>query len=295
MPMWRIGEYFSNRGAAAGLPGAVDPLDPATGQCQPNYHLLSTDGYWFNRTRLPGFVDRIGNRDLTVPGDAARADRRLHARRSRFRAPTARVRHASSNSIMADLAMYYWINDIRPDLADKVKDTIAPWQHVTFYGLSIGAEGTLDYPARRSTRITAGTEVLAEAGWSRNVDAGPEAIDDLWHAAVNSRGKYFNAQNPQQLAESIVSALADFTAQSGTGTARRDRRRAAHGDHELRLPDELRGRLVGRRQEIRARPRHRRAARRRRRQSAERAGVVGGNASSMRRRPARAGTRTGGS
>ena len=47
---------------------------------------------------------------------------------------------------------------------------------------------------------------------------GPECIDDLWHAAINSRGKYFNASNPQQLAESIVAALADFTDQSGTGT-----------------------------------------------------------------------------
>ena len=47
----------------------------------------------------------------------------------------------------------------------------------------------------------------------------PAGIDDLWHAAVNSRGKYFDAQNPRQLAESVVSALADFTDQSGTGTA----------------------------------------------------------------------------
>jgi hypothetical protein len=44
--MWRVGEYFSNRGAAAGLPGATDPLDASTGQCQLNYHLMSTDGYW---------------------------------------------------------------------------------------------------------------------------------------------------------------------------------------------------------------------------------------------------------
>ena len=48
---------------------------------------------------------------------------------------------------------------------------------------------------------------------------GPDAIDDLWHAALNSRGKYFNADNSQQLAESIVSALADFTGPNGTGTA----------------------------------------------------------------------------
>ena len=110
--------------------------------------------------------------------------------------------------------MYYWIRDLRPAIADKVKDSVAPWQHVSTYGLSIGASGTISYP-NGINAITAGT-----ANWPPATGAGgPEAIDDLWHAAVNSRGKYFNASNAQQLAESIVSALADFTDQSGTGTA----------------------------------------------------------------------------
>ena len=47
---------------------------------------------------------------------------------------------------MADVAMYYWIHDLRPELTDTVKDATAPWQHVVFYGLSIGAEGTLPIP-----------------------------------------------------------------------------------------------------------------------------------------------------
>ena len=73
----------------------------------------------------------------------------------------------------------------------------------------------------------------------------PEAIDDLWHAAINSRGKYFNAQNAQQLAESVVSALADFTDQAGTGHGRRDCRRAAYRDHQFWLQDELRSQAGG--------------------------------------------------
>ena len=48
--------------------------------------------------------------------------------------------------------------------------------------------------------------------------AGPDSIDDLWHAALNSRGKFFNAANPQELASSIVSALNDFIGPNGTGT-----------------------------------------------------------------------------
>ena len=52
------------------------------------------------------------------------------------------------------------------------------------------------------------------------VNRHPAAADDLWHAAVNGRGKYFSVQNAQQLAEGVVSSIADFTSgQSGTGTA----------------------------------------------------------------------------
>jgi type IV pilus assembly protein PilY1 len=118
--------------------------------------------------------------------------------------------------------MYYWIRDLRPGLPDKVNDTIAPWQHVSFYGLSIGAQGSVPYPTGIDA-ITAGTRnwPLTKSGSPAQfiANAGPDAIDDLWHAAVNSGGKFFNAGNPQELAASIVSALSDFTGQAGTGTA----------------------------------------------------------------------------
>ena len=48
---------------------------------------------------------------------------------------------------------------------------------------------------------------------------GPDSIDDLWHAAINSRGDYYNAKDPQELATSIIQVLNQATGQSGTGTA----------------------------------------------------------------------------
>ena len=218
--VYRVGEYFSNSGNS-GLPNAADPLDLAgavkTGQCQPNYHLLSTDGYWNYRLGeiMTGAVVGPADQDNTVPSLANLPGNTGFTPgatfpRPYFEGPTV------SNSTLADLAMKYWINDIRPALPDLVKDTVAPWQHVTLYGLSIGAQGNVVYPTGINA-ITAGT-----ANWPTPTGGGavggPESIDDLWHAAINSRGKFFNAQNPQDLAHSIVSALADFTDQSGTGT-----------------------------------------------------------------------------
>lgn len=209
--MWRVGEYFSNRGAAAGLPSPADPLDPVTGKCQANYHLLSTDGYWNQSVgSYAGLAGAVGNQDLTVPALPVANTGTGFTTGQPF--PLPYREGSGSNSMsngMADVAMYYWIHDLRPAVPDQGKDTIAPWQHVVFYGLSIGAEGTIPYAATPPSNVT----------WPKPVSLQPAAIDDLWHGAVNSRGKYFDAQNPRQLAESVVSALADFTDQSGTGTA----------------------------------------------------------------------------
>ena len=208
--MWRVGEYFSNRGAAAGLPSPTDPLDSVTGKCQANYHLMSTDGYW-NQTvgSYTGLAGAIGNQDLTVPTLPVANTGTGFTAGQQF--PLPYREGSGSNSMsngMADVAMYYWIHDLRPTVADQGKDAVAPWQHLVFYGLSIGAEGTIPYAASPPANVA----------WPKPAALQPAAIDDLWHAAVNSRGKYFDAQNPRQLAESVVSALADFTDQSGTGT-----------------------------------------------------------------------------
>ncbi len=233
--VYRVGEYFSNSGKS-GLPNAADPLDLAgavkTGQCQPNYHLLSTDGYWNYRLGeiMTGAAIGPADQDNTVPSLANLPGNTGFTPgatfpRPYFEGPTV------SNSTLADLAMKYWINDIRPALPDLVKDTVAPWQHVTLYGLSIGAQGNVVYPTGVNA-ITAGT-----ANWpvptGGGAVGGPESIDDLWHAAINSRGKFFNAQNPQDLARQHRQCAGRFHGPIGYRYRRRHRRRAVLADQVL--------------------------------------------------------------
>ena len=223
--MWRVGEYFANRGAAAGLPGATDPLDAATGQCQLNYHLMSTDGYWFQSV-----VDRpgIGNQDLNapdpLPGPIPKSVSGQPAITAGQPFPLPYREGSGSDTTsntMADVAMFYWINDIRPDFENKVKDkdSIATWQHVTLYGLSIGAVGTFDSNSRDAV-TGAPASVVSGTPWPKPVTNTPTAIDDLWHAAVSSRGKYLNAQTADDLARKTVRAVNELAAPpSGTGSA----------------------------------------------------------------------------
>ena len=155
---------------SSGLPGATDPLDPSTGKCQLNFHLLSTDGYW-NSALSAGSV---GDTDLTVPAlplPVAGLTAGSQFPRPYYEGPTA-----TSNSL-ADLAMYYWDRDIRPDKANQVKDSTAPWQHVTVYGLSIGAQGNVVYPSGIDA-ITAGSAIgrtstaLGAGGRRRSTTSG---------------------------------------------------------------------------------------------------------------------------
>ena len=47
----------------------------------------------------------------------------------------------------------------------------------------------------------------------------PERIDDLWHAAVNGRGIYYNAVDASVIASSISNALAAVTSRAGSSAA----------------------------------------------------------------------------
>jgi hypothetical protein len=233
--MWRVGELFAGNLAGSGLSGATDPLDSLTGKCQPNFHLLSTDGYW-NSTL--SYTSR-GDNDRTVPSlsnlPGAPDSRRARA----FRARTSRSSPATSNSL-ADLAMYYWIRDLRPSVADKVKDSSAR-------GSTSARTDCRSARAERSTIRTASTRVTSgTASWPPATGTGgPEAIDDLWHASINSRGKFFNASNAQQLAESIVGRACRLHRPVRHRHGRRHGRRAIERGEPVRVQDELRNGLWG--------------------------------------------------
>ena len=208
----RIGELFKNGGNAA-LSGSGDPI---TLSCQKNYHMLFTDGIT-NQVALPSFT--VGNVDSIVPAlpkplvvappiIAGAAWPNLY-------------REDPANTLadtMADYATHYWVTDLRPGMTDNVfrgKDP-APWQHLNFAALSLGTEGTLPSAGVvTENAIAAGT-----LKWPKPVPnqfkPGPTGVDDLWHAAVNGRGRFVNAKTSQQLGKGIAQILSDITSPSGS-------------------------------------------------------------------------------
>ena len=43
-------------------------------------------------------------------------------------------------------------------------------------------------------------------------------IDDMWHAAINSRGQFFTASSPQELVSALTNIIASIIARKGSST-----------------------------------------------------------------------------
>ncbi|MBT9456890.1 MAG: PQQ-binding-like beta-propeller repeat protein [Burkholderiaceae bacterium] len=144
----------------------------------------------------------------------------------------------ANSDTLADVAMYYYQSDLRTDALDNCigalgtsvcennvtaigKDN-ARWQHMSTFTLSLGMNGTLQFDVNYDTDPK--TDFLAITQGSKNWpapgdDAGAVNIDDLWHAAVNGRGRYFSAVDPASLISSLKAALNTISAATGASSA----------------------------------------------------------------------------
>jgi type IV pilus assembly protein PilY1 len=59
----------------------------------------------------------------------------------------------------------------------------------------------------------------ATCDWPLPVADGQSALDDLWHAAVNGRGKFYSAVNPNALAAGLTGALNDLNTTTASAAA----------------------------------------------------------------------------
>lgn len=161
--------------------------------CRQNYAILTTDGYW---NADDGYTS-VGNADAAASRDVDNNP--------------PQYPDTYSNTL-ADVAYRYWSTDLRAGMANNVLTSTADpadWQHMVTFGVSIGLQGTLnpDNPAPSPWNVdpTTGGE-------------GPKRIDDLWHAALNGRGKFVVANNSDRFATALINALATIDSRSASGS-----------------------------------------------------------------------------
>lgn len=191
-----VGKYFS-RTDDAGPWGPAPQLS-----CRQNYHVLMTDGYWNGAAASTGAarenVDNATGPSITGSGSAFQYT------------PVAPYKDDWSNTL-ADVAMYYWNRDLRTDLTNNVPSNTADpayWQHMVNFTVGLGVTGTLD-------------PNTASPEWP---DPNPTAatgakVDDLWHAALNSRGAFFSAADPATFASGLNLVLNNITSRNSSAAA----------------------------------------------------------------------------
>jgi type IV pilus assembly protein PilY1 len=101
------------------------------------------------------------------------------------------------------------------------EDDRAHWQHMTTFTMGLGMTGVTAYASNYRTANTGAFQNIrnSTANWPDPGSSEPGKLDDLWHAAVNGRGLYFSASNPQDVATGLASALAGINDRVGSAAA----------------------------------------------------------------------------
>lgn len=218
----KIGRMYAGFHDGSRLTGSADPV---LYSCQQNFVILATDGSWsreasaaFNIANTGG----VGDRD----GDAPRP---------------MYDRHKAANTL-ADIAMYYYETDLRDQALDNCiggrgesvctndaqgggRNNKASTQHMVTFTLGFGVDGLLKYTENYETGLELDySAILGGSGdWPdpKTDDLRedyPARVDDLWHAAVNGRGKYFSAKTPDSLVAGLAGALKSVESRPGAGS-----------------------------------------------------------------------------
>lgn len=183
-----VGTYFQREDN--GSPWSSDPgAGSATKlSCRRSYNILVTDGYYNDSYSGVGNVDASNS---VAPYNVYP------------------FKDSTSNTL-ADIAMTYWATDLQPNVANEVfkidstespyKSDPATWQHLTQFTVGLGVTGTMP-------TTVAQLDKLANCGTTGGACWSTDLIDDLWHAAVNSRGEYFSAKDADSLTAAFTQAL----------------------------------------------------------------------------------------
>lgn len=179
--------------AAAKQLTRTDEGAPVKRVCQKNAVMLFTDG--FSNQSGP----TVGNNDSDMG---------------------APFKDGNSNT-MADIVTQYYLDKdgkspLRPDLqAGQVpipktacettpRDPKVDCQtnlHMNFFGVTLGARGNL---YNSSLKWTDGyTNSAIYDNWPKREDNNRSTVDDIWHAAVNTRGEYINARTPADITDAM--------------------------------------------------------------------------------------------
>lgn len=176
-----VGRYYSDFYSAT-------KENPIISSCQQNYTVLFTDGYWSTGSLLTA---AIGDED----GDG----------------------YADT---LADVAKYFYDTDLNASLPNDVPTSAIDQndqQHMVSFTVAFGVDGYLVDTDNNKYPDPALAEDDVWGGDPFSDDLAK--IDDLWHAAFNSKGYFVSAQSASGVAQAIADALLEIGDRIGSAAS----------------------------------------------------------------------------
>lgn len=160
------------------------PTTPITNSCQQNFSLLLTDGFWDPSTLTTVNSD--------VDGDGFKVT-------------------------LADVARYYYITDLSALTNDVFPNPFdaATYQHMVTFTIAFGVKGNL---VDTDNDGWPNPPLVENSNWGDPTASNPAKIDDLWHAAFNSKGTYTAAQSPKQIQDGLATSLSNIASRVSTAS-----------------------------------------------------------------------------
>jgi len=209
LALGNVGKWLKNAPSAS-APWGMTPAEAAAPtnsglsylSCRQNYTVFVTDGDW-NGSGASGLSGKNvdGNNGPLITGPNSQS----------YQYIAASPYKDSYSDTLADVAMYYWMNDLQTGTG---MDNNVPtngtdpafWQHMNTFAVGLGVQGTLSFPGDLSG-LQAGTKSWGDPVPSASVG---NRIDDLWHAGINGHGGYLSASDPVDFASSLASTLTNI-------------------------------------------------------------------------------------
>ena len=246
-----IGNYYRSNSnhlthfKGQSVAGRAPPYFPEAegGACQQSIAIVMTDGYYSNSIKNL----KVGNADsdnTSLYDESCYAD--------------------GLSETLADVAMYYYENDLSPDpedapagggLPDRVYNPEllykrspdkAPHQHMVTYAMALGVTGNLkpdDYEADPASlhylkkKDKKNSTYGNYPNWPGNFEAkSKETIDDLFHATVNGRGRFLTASDSREMVRTLnelTSNVLNRTGSCSSITMNKNPRQGGGGDDIL--------------------------------------------------------------
>lgn len=164
------------------LSGKTNPIIQS---CQQNFTILITDGYW-NDDNVSSSIGDADQDGISVT--------------------------------LADVARYYYINDLSPTLANNVVPNAwdpATWQHMVTYTVGFGIVGNL---VDTDGDGWPNPPLKTNSNWGNPFTDEAAKADDLWHAAFNSAGFFLDGSDTQAVRDGLAGVLSNI-AQRATSAA----------------------------------------------------------------------------